>query len=86
MIVGGALATIGVIAFAQLAPSEGDKAAEAYEQARISGASMTQLCRSAKAVEQEYRFSKDNAKAEQWALYARVDCNSASLIEGYRPY
>lgn len=86
MIAGGVLATICVIVIAQLAPSEGDKAAEVYEQARNSGASMSQLCRSAKAVEATYRAHGEGSKADQWALYANIDCNSAALMEGYHPY
>jgi len=85
-IVVGALLVVGALAMSQLSISEGDKAAQAYQQARNAGASQAQLCRSAKAVEATYRVHGEGSKADGWAQNARLDCNSAALIEGYRPY
>lgn len=68
-------------------PSDGDRAAEAYQQARNSGASYTQLCRSAKVVETAYRVRGEGSRADEWAQTARINCNGAALIEGRRrPY
>ncbi len=86
VIVVGALVLVGALAMSQVSQSEGDKAAGAYQQARNAGASHTQMCRSAKAVEATYRANGQGSRADQWAQTAAINCNSAALIEGYRPY
>ena len=80
---GGCLLMFGAAAL-QMLPTEGDRAADAYHDLRLSGASNTQLCRSAKVVEQTYRASGQANEAEQWKLYAQIDCSGAYFNEGYR--
>jgi hypothetical protein len=75
---------IVVLALAGCSQSAGERAEGAYTDAKNSGASQTQLCRSAQAVEQGYRADGDSEKADQWELYAQIDCSGAYFKEGYR--
>ncbi len=75
---------IAVLALAGCAQSAGERAEEAYTDAKNSGATQAQLCRSAQAVEQGYRADGESDKADQWKLYAQVDCSGAYFNEGYR--
>lgn len=74
---------IAAIALAGCA-SEADRAAEAFEMAKSSGASETELCRSAQQVAAAYGRTSDTAQAENWESWARIHCSLASLNEGYR--
>jgi len=80
----GALGLVCVLAFAELAPSDGDRAAQAYEAAKNSGASDTQLCRSARAVQDAYAAEGDAVEAENWDGWAKIHCLGASFNEGYQ--
>jgi len=75
---------IAAMALAGCSQSPGERAEEAYLDAKNSGAAQAQLCRSAQAVEQAYRTSGEASKADQWKLYAQIDCSSAYFNEGYR--
>jgi hypothetical protein len=76
-------AVLALMALVEFSSNDGDRAKDAYEAAKNSGASGSQLCRSAKAVEEAYRAAKDASNAEQWSLYARIDCSGAFFNEGY---
>ena len=82
----GVIALLLLLQFGDFTPSEGERAAEAYEAARNSGASGTQLCRSAQVVEIAHRTRGEASKADQWKMYASNDCAGASLKEGYHAY
>lgn len=75
----GVIALLVLIEFGNLMPNEGDRAAEAYEQARNSGASDDQLCRSAEAVGYAYAAAGDDETASRWASDARAHCANASI-------
>jgi hypothetical protein len=68
---------LGIAALAEIAPSNGDRAAAAFDQARNSGASDTELCRSATVVANTYRAEGQASKVTQWSLYADIFCGGA---------
>ena len=64
--------------------SEGERAEAEYDRIRYSGASQSQLCRSALAVSEAYRLDGKSQDAQAWAGYAESDCAMAYFTEGYR--
>ena len=77
------LLLIAVIALAGCA-SEAEKAEDAFVAAKNSGASETELCRSAQAVKGAYERESENAEVKHWAGLAQAHCSLAFFEEGYR--
>jgi hypothetical protein len=83
-IIGGGVLLFCALALIEFAPSQGDRAAEAFQSVKNSGASDTQLCRSARAVQDAYAAEGDTAEAANWDGWATTHCLGASFNEGYQ--
>lgn len=87
VVIGGGFLLLCLLALSEAGsflPSQGDRAAGAYQEAKNSGASETQLCRSARAVQDAYAAEGDTVEADHWNGWATTHCLSASFNEGYQ--
>jgi hypothetical protein len=79
----GVFALMLLIEFGNFTPSEGDRAAETFQQVKDAGSSETQLCRSARAVQEAYARDGDAAEEQNWRDWAGIHCSMALFKEGY---
>jgi hypothetical protein len=80
----GVIALLLLIEFGDFTTSEGDRAAETFQQVKDSGSSETQLCRSARAVQEAYARDGDAAEENNWRDWANIHCSMAFFKEGYQ--